>query len=297
MSSGLAIIRSPDPPIKPTLGHLADLAVLGLNSPSSQRNYRRCLRLYLATGLPLNREGVQAWLVTLRRSRVGPVSINVALAAVKLLAREAHARGLLDDSALSAIERIRGQRVLGSSIGRWLELTEIEMLLDAARNPRDRALIACMIGCGFRRAEVVRLTWDQYQKRSGRAVWVDIAGKGGRVRSIPVPEWVEEALETYRAGGGAADGPVFPVSADTAYRAVQMAARRAGIGTLRPHDLRRTTARQMLAGGGALDQIQRILGHASLQTTERYLGQGLELRPGKAANDLIVLPGRSRQPE
>lgn len=194
----LALADAPSLALAPSLAHLAELAVLGLGSLSSQRNYRRCIRLYLASGLPLNREGVQAWLRSLRLSRAGPVTVNVSLAAVRLLAREANARGLLSDVDLGALERIRGVKRSGDRIGNWLEIPAVEMLLDAAGNARDKALIACMVGCGLRRAEVCALEWSQWQQRGGRWVICDLKGKGGRVRSIPAPEWVAEYIEKWK---------------------------------------------------------------------------------------------------
>ncbi len=182
----------------PNLAHLAELAVMGLGSLSSQRNYRREIRRYLASGLPLNREGVQAWIRHLRASRAGPVTVNISLAAVRLLAREANARGLVDDVTLGALERIRGIKRSGDRLGHWLELRQVEMLLDAAATARDKALIACMVGCGLRRAEVCALDWAQWQQRGERWLWADIKGKGGRVRSVPAPDWVAEYVEAWR---------------------------------------------------------------------------------------------------
>jgi integrase len=66
---------------------------------------------------------------------------------------------------------------------------------------------------------------------------------------------------------------------------VKSAAVRAGIQKLAPHDLRRTCARLCHLAGGELDQIQFLLGHASVQTTERYLGCKQKLR--HAVNDAI----------
>ena len=66
---------------------------------------------------------------------------------------------------------------------------------------------------------------------------------------------------------------------------VGAAAARAGIDKLAPHDLRRTCARLCHLAGGELDQIQFLLGHVSIQTTERYLGCKQELRI--AVNDRL----------
>jgi integrase len=68
---------------------------------------------------------------------------------------------------------------------------------------------------------------------------------------------------------------------------VKAAALRAGIQNLAPHDLRRTCARLCHVAGGELEQIQFLLGPASVQTTERYLGCKQELR--HPVNDRLAL--------
>ena len=60
---------------------------------------------------------------------------------------------------------------------------------------------------------------------------------------------------------------------------------RVGIEQLAPHDLRRTCARLCHSAGGELEQFQSLLGHVSVQTTERYLGCKQRLR--EAVNDRI----------
>src|ERR1700758_1464787 len=62
-------------------------------------------------------------------------------------------------------------------------------------------------------------------------------------------------------------------------------AKRIGVEKLAPHDLRRTCARLCHASGGELEQIQFLLGHVSVQTTERYLGCKQRIR--SAINDRI----------
>ena len=61
----------------------------------------------------------------------------------------------------------------------------------------------------------------------------------------------------------------------------------AGLPDIAPHDLRRTTAKLCRAAGGELEQIQMLLGHSSVQTTERYLGTKQDL--AHAPNDGIKL--------
>jgi site-specific recombinase XerD len=66
---------------------------------------------------------------------------------------------------------------------------------------------------------------------------------------------------------------------------VRAAVAHAGIEKLAPHDLRRTCARLCHLAGGELEQIQFLLGHVSVQTTERYLGCKQKLRC--AVNDRL----------
>ncbi|MGD0773917.1 MAG: tyrosine-type recombinase/integrase [Candidatus Solibacter sp.] len=54
---------------------------------------------------------------------------------------------------------------------------------------RDRAILAVLLGCGLRRSEVAALTVGHVQQRDGRWCIVDLVGKQGRVRTIPMPTW------------------------------------------------------------------------------------------------------------
>ena len=82
---------------------------------------------------------------------------------------------------------------------------------------------------------------------------------------------------------------------------LQLYAKTIGVPGLAPHDLRRTCAKLCRAAGGELEQIQMLLGHASVQTTEKYLGTKQNLV--RAPNDAIELnienesgPNRATEP-
>lgn len=83
---------------------------------------------------------------------------------------------------------------------------------------------------------------------------------------------------------------VFDLGPDSIFLIVSQLGRRAGLGEIRPHDLRRTYAKLARDGGAPIEQISQTLGHSSVQTTERYLNSQLELREGKAACDYIKEP-------
>jgi site-specific recombinase XerD len=79
------------------------------------------------------------------------------------------------------------------------------------------------------------------------------------------------------------------ITSKAIWHVVKAAAKRSGIPNLAPHDLRSTCARLRHLAGGELEQIQFLLGHVSVQTTERYLGCKQKLR--NAVNDQLGLEG------
>lgn len=56
---------------------------------------------------------------------------------------------------------------------------------------RNYALLAVLVGCGPRRAEVAALRCEDFQFREGHCVIADLMGKGGHIRTVPVPDWVK----------------------------------------------------------------------------------------------------------
>ena len=119
---------------------------------------------------------------------------------------------------------------------------------------------------------------------AGRWAIVDLVGKHGRVRTVPMPSWAKTALDGWASDAGISSGPVLrrvdkggrvgsgPITPQGVFEAVVGYARKAGLGKITPHDLRRTFAKLAHLGSAPLEQIQISLGHASIQTTERYLG-------------------------
>jgi len=122
-------------------------------------------------------------------------------------------------------------------------------------------------------------------------------GKGGHVRTVPVPDWVKSELEVWLAAAGIDRGRLFRrvnkvgkawgggITVKAVWHIVKESAKCIGVPKLAPHDLRRTCARLCHASGGELEQIQFLLGHVSVQTTERYLGCKQRIR--SAVNDRI----------
>ena len=229
-------------------------------------------------------------------------TINLRLAAVRRLAYEAADTGLLSPELAAGIRRSKGAKKVGMRLGNWPTAEEAKALLNAAdvqtaRGKRSPAILALSLGCGLRRAELASLTIEHLQRREDHWAIVDLIGKGGHIRTVPVPNWVKSTLDAWTEAARVSSGKVFRwvnksgsiggtgITEKVVWYVVRECAAKAGILNLAPHDLRRTCARLCHLAGGELEQIQFLLGHVSVQTTEHYLGCRQRLKD--AVNDCI----------
>jgi len=147
-------------------------------------------------------------------------TMNQQLAAVRRLAHEAADAGLLSPELAAGISRVKGVKQLGFRAGNWLSGDECGAVLRNAfgsslRAKRDYAMLAILFGCGLRRSELVGLDVDDIQMRQGHWAIVDLIGKGGHIRTVPVPVWAKAALDDWMESAGIADGKIFRAVART----------------------------------------------------------------------------------
>jgi len=302
--------RAPKTVLKlPDLEQSKSAVINSLTSASSKRSYDQAIREFIdwycsEPRLAFNRTVVTRYRIALEQHPYAPSTINLRLAAIRRLAYEASDCGLLSPDLAAGIRRVKGVRRLGVRVGNWLTAEEGKKLLgaestDTLRARRNRALLSLLIGCGLRRAEVTTLRLEDLQLREGHWVIADLRGKGGHIRTIPVPQWVKEAVDRWTVGAGIISGPLLRsinkggriwghgFTPRVIWTIVRANAKSCGLPSVAPHDLRRTCARLCHQAGGELDQIQFLLGHVSIQTTERYLG--CKQRFHDAVNDHIGL--------
>lgn len=294
-----------------------------LPSAQSRRAYTSRLRAFVqwssaqspspSPPLPFTRLTIERYIGELITTGRGPSSRNQSIAAIKKLAQTAVAHHALDPQTALDICAIKSNPQKGVRTGNWLTKDDCIRLLDplpdtpikhtmgkfAQYEQRDRAILALLLGCGLRRAEGADLTWDKLQQRDNRWVITDMHGKGDRVRTIPIPSWSVRLLKDWSVNGlkgvvwGTEPSRVLrsfnnegkvngALSANAIWEIVSRRAEGRGL-KVAPHDLRRTFAKLSRKGGAKIEQIQMALGHASIQTTERYLGTALDL--GEAACD------------
>ena len=166
-----------------------------------------------------------------------------------------------------------------------LSLDEVGLLLaaTAGREPlarRDRAMLELLYAAGLKASELTALEEGQVMIE---AALVRVAGRGARDRLLPVGRHAVAALEEYRRHSrphlaGPESGQVFFLNARgkrlsrmSVWKIIRAAARRAGLEhPVSPHALRHTFAAHLLDGGADLRDVQQLLGHADISTTQIY---------------------------
>lgn len=278
-----------------------------LTSVDGQRGYGHAIDEFVdwycsEPRLALNRTVVLRYRNFLEARLLAPGTINLRLGAVRRLAYEAADSGLLSSDLAAGIRRVKGVRNLGMRLGNWLTVEQSVALWQSpdsrkVKGKRDRALLALLLACGLRRHEAVALRLEHLEQREGHWAIVDLKGKAGHVRTVPVPDWVMAELQVWLNAAEIERGKIFRrvtkmgrvlgegMTEKAVWHIVKDSAKRIGLEKLAPHDLRRTCARLCHSAGGELEQIQFLLGHVSIQTTEHYLGCKQRIR--SAVNDRI----------
>jgi integrase len=298
----------------PELEHAKAAALGTLVSLHSRRAYKNAIDRFITwycsePRLGFNRAVVLRYRSFLESLSLSAATINLHLSAIRRLADEAAEISMLSPELAIGIRRVKGVKRLGRRIGNWLTGDQAQNLLTSIpqstlRGRRDAALIGLLLGCGLRRSEAVALRFDQIQLREDHWVVADLYGKGGRLRSVPVPIWCKTLIDRWLRTSGVTGGLVFrriwknrtelscEVAPDVVWTTVKRYAKQIGVDHLAPHDLRRTCARLCHGAGGELEQIQFLLGHASVQTTERYIGCRQKFK--NAVNDRLQISLTSR---
>jgi site-specific recombinase XerD len=284
---------------------LIKLVTDSLTSAHSKRAYEKALVDFLAWWEtegrpPLVKATVNSYKAELERSGLSPATINQRISAIRKLAAEAADNELIPQDVANGIGRVKGVEQAGTRTGNWLTRQQAQALINAPDintllGLRDRAILAIMLGAGLRRSEVANLQYKDIQQREGRWVIVDLVGKRNRRRTVPIPSWVKVAIDEWIRAVNALevdwpsdDDYVFRplnkggklagdrITSQVVYRVVEEYASRLGF-KVAAHDLRRTFAKLAYKGDAKIDQIQLTLGHASIRTTELYLGVDQDL--------------------
>jgi len=277
------------------------LVLDGLDSPYSKAMYGLAIEDFInwlqVTGVSgLTKATVNHYKSYLLSSTdYAPSTINLRLSAIRKLAREADDNKLIDDPLLllPGVGKVENVKSSGVRSGNWLTKAQAQKLINSPditrlKGIRDRAILAVLIGGGLRRSEAANLKIEDIQQRDGRWVIVDLIGKRKRVRTVPLPTWAIQAINEWTEAANIQEGNLFrpvnkgeritgdSITSQTVQDVVKEYAGKCGF-SIAAHDLRRTFAKLARKGDAPIDQIQLTLGHASVATTERYLGTSQDL--------------------
>jgi site-specific recombinase XerD len=205
----------------------------------------------------------------LESRNLAPGTVNLRLGAVRRLAYEAADCGLLSADLAAGIPRVKGVKKLGVRLGNWLTAEQGQALwqapnCDQMKGKRDRALLALLLACGLRRHELAALTLGHLQQREGHWAIVDLRGKAGHVRTVPVPDWVTGLLNDWTAAAGIKSGSLLrrvssagkvwgeTVTEKLVWHVVKEFAATIGVSKLAPHDLRRYAESRIMPSPDAI---------------------------------------------
>ncbi len=241
----------------------------------SERSIRLCT--------DITPDHARAFLASLHQSGLAPASLARKASSLTLWAAFLCREGLCGQDFAARLEHKRGTR---QRLPTTLSLLEILRLLDAPRPDtpdglRDRAMLETMYGSGLRVSELVQL---QTSELDMRACLVRPFGKGAKEREVPLSEESVLAVRAYLASArpalmqGKPETPfLFVTRRGTAMTRAQFwnlikgyAGQAQIVKNVTPHTLRHSFATHLLAGGADIRSIQEMLGHESVETTQRY---------------------------
>lgn len=253
------------------------VASLRSRSPHTARSYEHCIRHFLSLADEITGDAIASYLDSLAPMK--PASRAHHISAVRSFLSHAKKMGVLDSSPIDLLVR---PHVAITSYNRFLTTSELRRLVAAAKSlsPEHHAIVLLLAGCGLRIDEARRVTWrDLFRDPDGR-LGLRVLGKGGKERIVKVRADIFASLAALH-GDSDMDGrdttPLIhrhgrPIPVRTLYQMVTSAVRAAKIDKpASPHWLRHTNATLAAAGGASAFAIQASLGHASLETSARYV--------------------------
>jgi integrase len=295
--------------------------------PSTKHQYTKAIKNYLATGASLtNPEALSAYAGTVGTSTaaflkaaVRTLAVEVAHevksgARVGMSGQEARDMQAMIYRADALQDAIKTKATKGSKAHTWLNQSQVADLLRACDRrksgkpdaaivaQRDRLAIGLLVAAGLRREEAVNLKFSDIQLQpvgdKMRTV-LNVTGKGAKDRIIPISDQLANALSAWGAVVGGS-GFVLrslgrnkqageSMSAVALYNIVAKRGGMIGKENLQPHDLRRTFAQLGHEAGITITQISTLLGHANLETTQRYLNLQIDLKA--TISDFIPFEG------
>jgi integrase/recombinase XerD len=269
--------------------HLIELWLHG-RSRHTQRAYRAdAKRFFEAVKKPLHQitlGDLQQYAGQLLESGLQPSSVYRIMSAIKSLFAFGHRLGYLP---FDVARPLRLPALRDGLAARILDETDVVRMIALEGMPRNKAILLTLYVGGFRVAELCSLKWSDLQNRDC-AGQITVFGKGGKTRTVLMPESVWNAVQSLRKDAGE-NSPVFRsrkgghLNESQVWRIVRKASKRAGIEkAVSCHWLRHAHASHALDRGAPIHLVQATLGHSSIATTGRYL----HARPTESSSSYLL---------
>lgn len=263
--------------------YLTHLEVSRNASPNTLKAYRTDCEEFLEVmekcgfdALSLDREGVRSYFAAIHR-RHSSATVARKLAAVRGMYRFLKRRGDVKNNPWIGVKGPKQAKRLPD----FLPIDEVFALMEAPDDNsvlslRDRAILELLYGAGLRVSELVGLDVRDVDLEEGH---VRVIGKGLKERIVPIGSKAIDALRKYLGVRSAKPGVTAlflnnrggRLTSRSVARRLDKAAMAAAVSRhVHPHTLRHTFATHMLDGGADLREIQELLGHSRLSTTQRY---------------------------
>ncbi len=228
-----------------------------------------------ATLETLDSEQLRQFIASEHRRSLSAKSLQRRLSACRSFYQWLLKNGRIQTNPAAALRAPRAPRKLPQVLDADEAVQLVELPTDAPLGLRDRALLELFYSSGLRLSELCALRWRDLDFAAGV---VNVLGKGGKRRRVPVGSHARRALEEWRVdSGGQPALPVFPGrgGAPISQRAVQirikqLAQRQGLFKHVHPHMLRHSFASHILESSGDLRGVQELLGHADISTTQIY---------------------------
>lgn len=166
---------------------------------------------------------------------------------------------------------------------------EIELMRNACRKPKEKAVIELLLSTGCRVTELTLLAMENYDQQRGS---ITVIGKGNKERVVFVSAKAKVAIDNYLVIKPHFEGPILcglkgvgtAMTANGIQKMIKEIAKRAKVAHAHPHKFRRTAATLALKRGMSLNDVRRFLGHTDVDTTLQYIdtsGSDLKLEHEK----------------
>lgn len=242
-------------------------------SPRTRAEYRKDLERWFRAGLPLTVEGVTQYKRHLESS-YKEASAGRFWSTVRSFHRWLVQRGLLEHSPFEVVKAPVRRHSVGVESP---SANVVDALVASCETWRDRAVIALLLN-GLRASEVTDLRVDAVHYDPAFGYYMRVLGKGNKERFVPMTDETQQAINDVPEKDDCVwlvpnfDGS--KLTYDTVNNIVDSVAKRAGV-KVHPHQLRHHYATRLVRAGVNVFALQKLLGHASVSTTQRYVSMDL----------------------